>query len=479
MLSACRRQVRFYADAASIQAAVKEMNDPMQILTFYSTHSDMDVASLGAVMSGLSKTYNTNDLVKMASDAKFQSLLSRISSMLSRCDARSLSEFASAAGQFGMRSDACPELLEFSQKLAESACMKTNGFSPKYLTNLALGLAQRGIKEPTLIEFVRLEATKTLQDFSPQQLAQMLETCRRWGDFNRPFIDSITERMTDLIDRFNTKDVVLTVNVMSKMALGRGFLLRRLSKIALDNLAEFDTTQIVYLLAGFARLRFLSIDECDDLLDLIDPEKLNPKLASELLIACGLTACTPPKELIDAAVRQLHGLSSEASVDAAWGLCRLERDSEALKLAQEVLDRPPCKSRAALQAMLEICIHLKLTPGAAWRAAMDETDKIEQERLENSKLHADVLLVLEKVTCRKWARNLRVGEHYRVDFYDAASKTVVDLDTLNRPVNRALKHMQFKSDGFNAVAIDYWRFRASSRTVEDQQKFFKEALAKM
>ena len=479
MLLACRRQLRLYADAASIQAAVKEMNDPMQILSYYSAHADMDVASLGAVMSVLSKTYSSTDLVSMTRDTNFQGLLSRISTLLPKCDARSLSEFALAAGQFGMRSDACPELLEFSQKLAESACLKTNGFSPKYLTNLALGLAQRGIKEPHLIEFVRLEASKTLQDFSPQQLAQMLETCRRWGDFNRPFIDSITERMTDLVDRYNSKDVVLTINVMSKMALARGFLLRRLSKMAFDNLAEFDTTQIVYLLVGFARLRFLSIDECDDLIDLIDPEQLNPKLSSEFLIGCGLVGCTPPPELIDAAVKQLAGLSTEATADAAWGLCRLGRVADAQRLANEVLQRPPCKSRAALQEMLEISCHLSLSPGVAWRAAMDETDKLEQDRAENSKLHADVLLVLERVTLRKWSRNVIVGSRYRVDFYDATTKTIVDLDTLNRPVTRALKHAHLKAEGFNTVAIEYWKFRASSRTVEDQQKFFKDALEKM
>jgi len=467
------RQVRRYADAASIQAAVRELSDPTQILSYYSSHQDMDIACLGAVMTGLSNV--EANASKLVANDSFRGLINQISQVLPQCDARALAEFAAASGQFGFRSDACPELFEFSLKLAEVACLKPNGFPPKHLTSLALGLAQRGVRDYKLIEFIRLEAIKTLQDFTPQQLAQLLEAFRRWGDFNRSFVDSVTERMTDLIDRYNSKDVVLTITVLSKMSLGRGFLLRRLSQLVFDNLSEFETPQVVYALSGLARLRFLSSDECDDLLDVIDTDRLTPKLSSEILFAAGLLGCAGRSELLTAAAKLVDTpLSADALSDAAWGLCSLGMTEEARRVADLVFKLPVTKARPTLQKMIEVSAELGLAVNAGWKGGMEETEKTEQDRVEGSRMHADVLRALSEANPKiKWVRSAAVGPTYRVDFYDEANKKVVDVDTLARPINRRLKHKQLKAMGFDPVVIEYWKFRQASRSAESLKKMFE------
>jgi hypothetical protein len=160
-------------------------------------------------------------------------------------------------------------------------------------------------------------------------------------------------------------------------------------------------------------------------------------------------------------------------------MCILGLKVEAKTLAEVVLTRPASKVKSTLQKMLEIAADLQLTPSAGWRGAMEEVDKLEQDKVEGSRMHSDVLMVLEQVSSvrTKWLRNASVGSRYRADFYDESTKTVVDLDTLARPMNRFLKHKHLKQQGYKPVAVEYWRFRSASRSQESQKTFFTELLS--
>jgi len=173
-------------------------------------------------------------------------------------------------------------------------------------------------------------------------------------------------------------------------------------------------------------------------------------------------------------------LSPEALSDAAWGLCALGFQAEAKPIAERILKGQISKFKSTNQKMLEIVTDLNIQASPAWRVALEETEKIEQEKLEVSRMHADVMLALDQVSSSriKWLRNTQAGT-YRVDFFDEATKTVIDLDNLARPINRNLKRKHLKLQGFKSVTIDYWRFRAACRTSETQETFFKQALGRM
>ncbi|KAF4720199.1 hypothetical protein FOZ63_025937 [Perkinsus olseni] len=368
---------------------------------------------------------------------------------------------ANALGLFPSRTS--PEMLECAQTICEVAVKRTNAFSPSSLASLALGLAVRGVQTPKLVEFVRMETMKSLQDFDPGQMCNILEAYRRWNVFNRELVDNVVERMTDEVDRFTGRDVVLALNVMSKLALARGFLLRRLTGLAFDNLPQFTGSQLVQLMSSLAKLRFLTTAAADDIVDAIGKCKhtLPTTQVSEVLFALALSdyegSETTMQKFVTQYMKALDGsyVTLSSLADVAWSLCfSLTDDTSALaEVVRRIYEMPAPKSRAILLKMHEVQNSLNLEyPGiakkhpvpTAWLTSMEENDKMDQDKTDSSRLHAEVLTLLDNVkgthgirSRLSVERNVPIGP-YHVDFFDAATGLVIDIDTPSRPTSRCL-----------------------------------------
>jgi hypothetical protein len=76
--------------------------------------------------------------------------------------------------------------------------------------------------------------------------------------------------MTDLIDRFTATDACNACVALSRLSLGRGFLLRRLSGLIFENLSDFQPGQLVQILHAMAKLRFLTAEQAEQILDEVE-----------------------------------------------------------------------------------------------------------------------------------------------------------------------------------------------------------------
>ena len=466
-------------------------------LDFYKRNQHLSVAQLEPVLSQLAfiqagAKSKTGEVLFV--DERFLQLLLQVTSDMARSDSASLTRYAQAVSKLSVPRGGSVELNELARKIAEVSVQRVNAFSPNALSQLAFGLGSRGVSDPQFVDFIRMESLKMIQDFSPESAIMMLEAFRRMGVFNRELADNLVERLTDEVDRFTSRDISNCVSVMVKLGLGRGYLLRRLSRLSFENLDLFTTPQLVKLFSGYAKLRFITTAGVEEMLSTIDSrglDELSPSQAAELVFATAMSGYTGEShtatKLVDIVSETPEEISITNLVDATWALCLMD-NQEALKpLVVRIFAIPPPSNRQLLLKTLEISNALKIEfPKAAgkdlvsaqWWSAMEDAEKMEVNRFESSRLHSEILALIESIKpsgplSKKLAiqRAAQVG-CYRCDFYDEAHKLIVDIDTLSRPTTLTLKHRHLAAQGFKVVSLGYWDVRRF-KTLEEQQEWLR------
>lgn len=490
---------RGYLDSVDRTMTVRSMEDPAEVLQFMAEHEDSDTRTHEGALRNLGRLITGANYEQMTSDARFHKLLSGLATRLDEADARLLSMIADASTRFRIST---PELNAFAQQLAEVAMRRSDAFNPRFLTCVAMALSMRGVRDTACIEFIRGEALKLMNDFEPPHCAMLLEAFRRWGVFDRQLVDLVVERMSDEVDRFTARDVVDSIAVLSRLGLARGFLLRRLCTLAFEGLQQFTPRELTSMMYSLARLRFLSQNNVDDIVDVLvhDLHKLRGSQVTELLYALAMTNSRHQLDLVRALVTQymqddagLEAKSLSSLIDFAWALCALDiadEFPEDLKAAMDqVFERTPPQNRVPLMKLFDVVCALEvelkelqvLVP-AVWKAACEDADRFEMERLENSRLHNEIVMRLDHLRGSaggvKWhlrmQRNQVCGP-YRMDMFDEATKIGIDVEIISWPTSRLLKHRLLERLGYRPLRLHYWEWRRA-RTEEDQNTFLEREI---
>ena len=481
-----------------------------EVLEFYEGQVSLPVTQLEPLISQVafiqsSQKSNNIGAAELFADKRFLQLLTQAASDMGSCDSNTLSRFAVAIANLSIPRGGCQEVVDLARSISEVACKRTNAFSPATLSNLVFGLATRGVSDPQFVEFAKIESLKTMQDFTPENAIMLLEGFRRMNVFDRELTDNIVERLTDEVDRFTARDIVNCVVVFSKLSLGRGFLLRRLTKVSFENLSAFNQAQLVKLFGGLARLRFTTTKSVDAFLESIEASNLNklsPNLLAEVLFSVAMSNYTGGSETVnriaDVACQTYDDMSLTGLVDLAWALMALEASQhrESLKLIlNKIYSTPAPSNRGILLKALEVTngaaieypgLVKKDSVSAQWRSAMDDAEKLELNRFENARLHSEILALVEsivpttegvlmdKITLQ---RASQVEGLYRVDFYDSEKNLAIDIDTLARPSTLLLKHRHLMTEGVAVVGLNYWETRRF-KNFEEQQAYLKSRIKK-
>jgi len=488
----------------------RTFRDIQDVLEFYDGQVALPVTQLEPLISQIafiqaSQKSNQGRPDDVFADKRFLKLLLQASSDMSSCDSSTLSRFASAIANISIPRGGCQEIVDLARSISEVACKRTNAFSPSTLSSLVFGLATRGVSDPQFIEFVKIESLKMMQDFTPENAIMLLEGFRRMNVFDRELTDNVVERLTDEVDRFTARDIVNCVGVFSKLSLGRGFLLRRLTKVSFENLSAFNQGQLVKLFGGLARLRFTTTQSVDALLEALeggDLRKLSANQFAEVLFSVAMSNYTGGSGTVnlvaDLACEKIDSLSLTGLVDLAWALMTLESSQhrEALKMIlTKIYSVPAPSNRAILLKALEVTNGVAIEyPGlikkdmvsGQWKSAMDDAEKLEMNRFENARLHSEILALVEsiqpasegvlmdKITLQ---RASQVEGLYRADFYDAEKNLAIDIDTLARPTTLVLKHRHLMTEGVAVVGLNYWETRRF-KNFEEQQAYLKSRIKK-
>merc|ERR1719382_1064339 len=152
----------------------------------------------------------------------------------------------------------------------------------------------------------------------------------------------------------------------------------------------------------------------------------------------------------------------------------------------EIFDRPTPQNRVPLIKLFDVLCavelehkKLKLSVPAAWRAACDDADRFEMDRLEGSRLHNEIVTRFDHLRGRaggvRWQlrmqRNQQCGP-YRVDMLDEDTRVALDVEIVSWPTSRHMKHRLLAGLGFRTLRLDYWEWRRA-RTEDDQNTFLE------
>jgi hypothetical protein len=393
-------------------------------------------------------------------------------------------------------------LSELAQRLAEVVARREDAFSPRNLTSIALTLAVRGVRDVSTVEFVRSEALKLINDFDPSHCSVLLEAFRRWGVFDRELVDLLVERMSDEVDRFTARDVVEAFAVISRLGLARGFLLRRLCTLAFENLGQFTPRELTMMAYALAKLRFLAQSNVDDICDAIVPDlsRLTPSQLSEMLYALAMTDSRHRLDLVRSMVDQYMAgppkKTLTSMVDFSWSICALgvvdEYAADLKAVLSTIFERSPPQNRVPLMKLFDVICALELehkdvgiTVPPAWRAACDDADRFEMDRLENSRLHNEIVMRFDHLRGNangtRWQlrmqRNQPCGP-YRVDMLDEETKIALDIEIISWPVSRLLKHRLLEGLGYSTIRLGYWDWRRA-RSEEEQNTFLEREVTQL
>lgn len=489
-------------DSVDRTVTVRSMDNPAEVLQFMAEHSDSDTRTYEAALRTLSKLVKDSDYQKVVSDGRFHTILSALATRLDDVDVRTLSMIADATARFR---SSTPELSDLAQRLAEVAVRREDAFSPRNLASVAMALSVRSVRDTATVEFIRTEAMKLMDDFEPTQCVLLLEAFRRWGVFDKELVDLIVERMSDEVDRFTARDVVDALAVASRIGLARGFLLRRLCSLSFENLRQFMPRELTKMGYSLAKLRFLSRTDLDDIVDAITPDlsKLQGSQVSELLYTLAMVDARHQLELARTLMAQyldspraVKSKSLSSLVDVAWSLCALglleELSDDFKAVMDEVFDRSPPQNRVPLLKLFDVLCAVEVehqglgvVVPAVWKAACDDADRFEMDKLEPSRLHNEIVMRFDHLrgvaNGLRWQlrmqRNQQCGP-YRVDMLDEDTKIALDVETIIWPCSRAQKHRVLSGLGFRPLRLEYWEWRRA-RTEEDQNAFLEREVSRL
>uniref|UniRef100_A0A7S1AS47 RAP domain-containing protein n=1 Tax=Noctiluca scintillans TaxID=2966 RepID=A0A7S1AS47_NOCSC len=448
----------------------------------------------------------------VTSDERFLSMVRAMADLADESDARMLARSADAIAR--LRSHT-PETNLMLERTAAAVARRSNAFKPYHLTTLALAFAECGIRGErravselapgrnpqtmgTVVVFVRGESLRQMQEFDVPSCVRLLAAYRRWGITDQELFNVILERMSDINEEFTVKDIVETMNTFAKLGLARRSLLRRLCQRAFSRLEWFSSRQLVAMLYALSRLRFLTVDDVDLVLRSLVPGlgMLTEKQVSQLLFALVMVGSSA-RELTRILAVQYHEGRAErepmADIDFVWSLCSLEiacKYRRPLSVAMSRLfSRPPssCGATELLKLHDVICsIRLSeplsnITIPGVWREACAGVSRREAERFARSDMLNDVQRSLARTAPystrpRQLRRHCMVGP-FLVDFFDEASRLVVDVDLVQHPTTKRLRHAVLTHLGYQTLCLEYWDWRDMSSS-EDKVSYLTWRLSK-
>ena len=492
---------RCYVESIDRTVSVYTLTDAKEVLSFMDRHPDSDTNTFDASLRSLARLSAKGNYQEIVEDVRFHAILSTLASRLEDCDDRMLSKIAEASARFR---NSTPELNDLAQRLAQVVCQREDSFTPRNLANVAMALSLRSVRDVATVEFIRNEVLKLVDDLEPQHCNMILESFRRWGVFDRHLVDLLVERMSDEVDQFTSKELVDALNVLSRLGLPRGFLLRRLCSLAFENLRQFTARELARMCYALAKLRFLAESNVDELVDAMRPElhRLVGSQISEFLFALAMTKSVNHLETCRILAAQyvdsmggIPKMSGGSLIDYAWALVAMDLVPEFEKdfraALAEIFKRHPPQNRTPLMKLHDvICAleleykHLKIEVPSSWKSACAEADHFEMDRLETSRLHNEVMMRFDHFQGSSnglnWQLQMRrnaVCGPYKVDMLDEKTNILLDLEIISWPTARHLKHRLLQGLGFRTVSLQYWDWRRA-RSEEDQQLLLQREITK-
>ncbi|EAN32025.1 RAP domain protein [Theileria parva strain Muguga] len=408
-------------------------------------------------------------------DERYPSMLKQLDTRLSTLNSSYLGNFAlrllllSQSNSY-LENDRNDMNAEQTKKVLEkiATTMIDKGGHVKEITQVAYAAASLGVVNHPIFDYEKQQLTLNIDLATPDSLNLSLQTAFKRGTRDRVYLALLCEKLTELTDRFTSNDVVMTLRSLSKTGLLKGFLLRRLFTLMMDNLDQFTETQLIQSSYRLATLKFFTSNNFKTVFNVLKPkiEEMPFHLKVELLAASCLSNVETDNE-------DMLNLLDSIKIDKDYDLLNLsdyiyasayyKRYGDQLqKAVSNMTSKTPFIARKyallAKEALDTISLesNLKINLSDSWKEALENFERTEMEKMENQPIYQESKKILESTGKFKFLQ--KVGP-FLVSFVDDERKLCIDVEHSNLISNLSLKLRNLNALGYKAAVVRYWEWR--------------------
>uniref|UniRef100_A0A3B0N689 EF hand/EF-hand domain containing protein, putative n=1 Tax=Theileria annulata TaxID=5874 RepID=A0A3B0N689_THEAN len=419
-------------------------------------------------------------------DERYPSILNQLDTRLSTLNSSYLGNFAlrlvllSQSNNY-LGTNRNDVNVEQTKKVIEkiATTMIDKGGHVKEISQVAYAASSLGVVNHPIFDYEKQQLTLNIDLATPDSLNLSLQTAYKRGTRDRVYLALLCEKLSELTDRFTANDVVMTLRSLSKTGLLKGFLLRRLFTLMMDNLDQFSESQLIQCSYRLATLKFFTSNNFKTVFNILKPklEDLPFHLKVELLAASYLSNVETDNEdmlnfLDSIKLDQDYDLLNLA--DYVYASAYYKRYGDRLqKAVSSMFSKTPFIARKyallAKEALDSISLEskLKINMPDAWKEALDNFEKTEIERMENQPIYQESKKILESTGKFKYLQ--KVGP-YLVSFVDDERKLCIDVEYGTLISNLSLKLRNLNALGYKASVVRYWEWRRL-KTEKNELKY--------
>ncbi|BAM41872.1 uncharacterized protein TOT_040000252 [Theileria orientalis strain Shintoku] len=421
-------------------------------------------------------------------DERFPSLLNQLDSRIGTLNSSYLGNFAlrlnllSKTGGY-VSHDSNRVDVDQAKKLIEkiATTMIDKGGHIKEITQVAYAAASMGIVNHPIYEFEKQQVTLNIDLATPDSINLSIMTSFKRSSRDRVYLALLCEKLSELTDRFTAKDVVMTLGSLSKLSLMKGFLLRRLLTLMMDNLDQFTDAQLVQCANRLALLKFFTPNNFKSIFNTIKPrlQELPTHLKVELLMtSCLSNVPSDNKELIEVLENIKNDDQDMLNLTQYIYSCVYYKyyGNEFKRAFTTLMSHTPFIGRkyAVMAKEAFDTLYLEsnqdLSLSDSWRESFDNIEKTEKEKSESQPIFQESKKILESSGDYKYFE--KVGP-YVVTFVDHERKRCIDVEYPTTMTNLALKLRNLDALGYKAGVIRYWEWRRLRTEKSELQYVFR------
>ncbi|ORM40193.1 Triosephosphate isomerase [Babesia sp. Xinjiang] len=419
-------------------------------------------------------------------DARFADMLSQVESRLPSLNSSYMGNFAlriaaivqSAGSGKSTNADLGRSVLS---KIA-STIVDTGG-QLRELSQVAYATSATGVDSDAIFEYSKQKLTAEIDSATPDALNLALQTAYKRGSRDKIYYALLCEKLCELTDRFTASDVMYTLRALAKTGLLKGFLLRRLSTLIMDNLDQFSAEQLSEATYRLSQLKFLTPANYSRIFTVVEPkiESLPNHLRLQLLAA----GCLSEREDRTALERLLDGLEYKngwdlsGCIDYVYSSAYLRRYGEQLpRVLEAVSNHHPSLTRRYALLLKEAVdsFEVESAPvqfdlGARWRDALSNFENTESELTKNTPTFQEVRKILQGAS-NNFAESQKVGP-FTVPFVDQERKLVILVEFASNMSNLTVKKRCIESLGYSVGVVRYWEWRRLKTERQELEYAFR------
>ncbi|GFE53375.1 histone H4 [Babesia ovis] len=418
---------------------------------------------------------------------------SRLGDMLTQVETRLPSLNSSYMGNFALRiatiaqtagntnpanSDLCRSVLS---KIATT--MVNKGGRLRELAQVAYATAAVGVDSDAIFELSKQRLTADIDTATPDALNMALQAAYKRNSRDRIYYALLCEKLCELTDRFTAHDVMSTLRTLSKTGLLKGFLLRRLSTLIMDNLDQFTPEQLSEASYRLSQMKFMTPANYSRLYAVVEPHLSNiPERLRVQLLAAGCLCESDKKNELEMLLDNLEHNGRwdlPGCVDYIFSSSYLRRYNDQLprfiegisKYTPNITRKYALLLKESLDSIVVESAPVEYDLVPRWRETLDNYDKTTVEINKTTPVFQEVRKILQGVSSN-FSEYHKVGP-FSVPFVDEERKLAILIEFGTNMSNLVITKRCLEALGHQVGMVKYWEWRRLKTERQELEYAFR------